>query len=45
MEVLGYNRIDFIILMVDLVHFIEDREGVEESVCPVEEEILHKIDE
>jgi hypothetical protein len=31
--------------MVDLVHFIEDREGVEESVCPVEEEILHKIDE
>lgn len=31
--------------MMDLVHFIENREGVEESMCPVEEEILHKIDE
>lgn len=44
MEVFSREGVDFVILMVNFVHLVEDWEGVEESVCPVEEEVLYEID-
>lgn len=45
MEVLRGESVDLIILVVNFVHFIESREGVEEPVGPVKEKVLHEVNE
>lgn len=44
MEVLSKPSEQSIILMMYFMHSIEEREGVEESMSPIEEKILNHVD-
>ena len=45
MEILGSSSEDFIILMMNFMHFVQTFDLMEESMPPVEEEIIDEIDE
>ena len=45
MEVLRSSSEDFIILMMNFMHFIQTFDLMEESMPPVEEEIVDQVDD
>ena len=45
MEVLGSSSEDFIILMMNFMHFIQTFDLVEESMPPVEEKVVDQVND